>query len=165
MYFSLPCLFCDFVSTELANTMNMGEGSYITLFHRMTSLRFTEWSRGWGRGCYITLFSPSDLYAFHRIGCRMQINHKIARSGDHGVTKYDQTEPTTRPNNTCNTIGTSPAKTTLNQCCVNVGPPSATLGQHQPSIGSTSRVCWVNLCCVDCQIKMKQLNSPCSPKY
>ena len=31
---------------------------------------------------------------------------------------------------------------TLNRCWVDVGPPSTTLIQHQPSIGSTSRVCW-----------------------
>ena len=44
---------------------SMGEGSYITLF-------LTEWrhcvsqNKVWGRGCYITLFSPSDVTAFHR---------------------------------------------------------------------------------------------------
>ena len=31
---------------------------------------------------------------------------------------------------------------TLNQCRINVGPPSATLVQLQPNIGSTSRVYW-----------------------
>ena len=29
------------------------------------------------------------------------------------------------------------------QCWLIVGPPSATLAQHQTSIGSTCRVCWV----------------------
>ena len=80
----------SFVFTELANTMKYGGGGggYITLFspsdvtafhrlkygggdvikpcfHRVTSLRFTDWSMG--EGCYITLFSPSDVTAFHRI--------------------------------------------------------------------------------------------------
>ena len=31
--------------------------------------------------------------------------------------------------------------TRYTQCCVKVGPASQTLGQHQPSIGSTCRVC------------------------
>ena len=82
----------SFVFTELANTIKYAEGflGYIglTCFHRVTSLRFTEWSMGkgvlynlvftewrhcvsqnkvWGKGCYITLFSPSDVTAFHRI--------------------------------------------------------------------------------------------------
>ena len=33
---------------------------------------------------------------------------------------------------------------TLNQCWVDVGPSPTTLGQRQPSIGSTYRVCWVS---------------------
>ena len=37
----------------------------------------------------------------------------------------------------------SPSKDgTLNQCCFNVGPLSATLGQHQNNIGSMAHVCW-----------------------
>ena len=35
-----------------------------------------------------------------------------------------------------------PANTTLTQCWSNVGPPSATLAQHQTSTGSKPRVCW-----------------------
>ena len=31
---------------------------------------------------------------------------------------------------------------TVNQCCVDVGPPSTTSAHHQPNIGSISRVCW-----------------------
>ena len=56
----------SFVFTELANKM-------ITLLH---NLIFAEWhhyvshNEVWGRGCYITLFSPSDVTAFHRI-CAM----------------------------------------------------------------------------------------------
>ena len=56
----------SFVFTELANTMKYGEGV-------LYNLVFTEWrhcvsqNEVWGRGCYITLFSPSDVNAFHRI--------------------------------------------------------------------------------------------------
>ena len=45
---------------------SMGEDSY-------NNLVFTEWrhcvsqNEVWGRGCHITLFSPSDVTAFHRI--------------------------------------------------------------------------------------------------
>ena len=55
-----------FVFTEMANTMKYGEGV-------LYNLVFTEWrhcvsqNEVWGRGCYITLFSPSDVTAFHRI--------------------------------------------------------------------------------------------------
>ena len=31
----------------------------------------------------------------------------------------------------------------LAQCWADVGPSSTTLAQHQPSIGTTPRVCWV----------------------
>ena len=34
---------------------------------------------------------------------------------------------------------------TLNQCWVDVGPTSLTVGQHQPNIGSMSRVCWAHV--------------------
>ena len=55
-----------FVFTELANTMKYGGGF-------LNNLVFTEWrhcvsqNEVWGRGYYITLFSPSDVTAFHRI--------------------------------------------------------------------------------------------------
>ena len=43
----------------------MGEGSYITLF---SPNDFTAFHRmKYGKGCYIALFSPSDVSAFHRI--------------------------------------------------------------------------------------------------
>ena len=69
--------------------MKHGRGGVIwPCFHRVTSLRFTEWSMGegvlynraftewrncvsqneaWERGCYITVLSPSDVTAFHRM--------------------------------------------------------------------------------------------------
>ena len=56
----------SFVFTELANTMKYGEGL-------LYNLVFTKWrhcvsqNKVWGRGCYITLFSPSGVTAFHRI--------------------------------------------------------------------------------------------------
>ena len=56
----------SFVFTELANTMKYGRGF-------LYNLVFTEWrhcvsqNEVWGRGCYITLFLPSDVTAFHRI--------------------------------------------------------------------------------------------------
>ena len=56
----------SFVFTELANTMKYGGGF-------LYNLVFTEWrhcvsqSEVWGRGCYVTLFSQSDVAAFHRI--------------------------------------------------------------------------------------------------
>ena len=55
-----------FVFTELANAMKYGGGF-------LYNLVFTEWrhfvsqNEVWGRGYYITLFSPSDVTAFHRI--------------------------------------------------------------------------------------------------
>ena len=47
---------------------SMGEGSYITLFSPsdVTAFHRIKWGL-WERGCYITLFSPSDVSAFHRI--------------------------------------------------------------------------------------------------
>ena len=55
----------SFVFTELANTIKCGGGlSDVTAFHRM---------KYGGGGCYITLFSPSDLIAFHRIICSVCI--------------------------------------------------------------------------------------------
>ena len=39
-------------------------------------------------------------------------------------------------------LSTLPAKMTLTQCRSNAGPQSATLAQHQTSIGSTPCVCW-----------------------
>ena len=42
---------------------------------------------------------------------------------------------------------------TLNQCCADVGPASQTLGQHQPSIGSMSRVCRDMVCHHPCSCK------------
>ena len=71
---ALVQLFCEtewmtltsFVFTELANTMKYGGGV-------LYNLVFTEWrhcvsqNEVWGRGSYITLFSPSDVTAFHRI--------------------------------------------------------------------------------------------------
>ena len=56
----------SFVFTELANTMKYGGGF-------LYNLVFTEWrhcvsqNEVWGRGCYITLFSPTEVTAFHRI--------------------------------------------------------------------------------------------------
>ena len=55
-----------FVFTELANTMKYGGGV-------LYNLVFTEWrhcvsqNEVWGRGSYITLFSPSDVTEFHRM--------------------------------------------------------------------------------------------------
>ena len=54
----------SFLFTEQANTMKYGGGF-------LYNLVFTEWrhcfsqNEVWGRGCYITLFSPSDVTAFH----------------------------------------------------------------------------------------------------
>ena len=56
----------SFVFTELANTMKYGGGF-------LYNLVFTVWrhcvsqNEVWGMGCYITLFSPSDVIEFHRI--------------------------------------------------------------------------------------------------
>ena len=56
----------SFVFTKLANTMKYGGGV-------LYNLVFTEWRHWvtqngvWGRGSYITLFSHSDVTAFHRI--------------------------------------------------------------------------------------------------
>ena len=56
----------SFVFTELANTMKYEGGV-------LCNLVFTEWrhwvsqNEVWGRGSYITLFSPSDVTEFHRM--------------------------------------------------------------------------------------------------
>ena len=55
----------SFIFTELANTMKYGRGCYITLFSPSDVTAFHRMK--YGRGCYITLFSPSDVTAFHRI--------------------------------------------------------------------------------------------------
>ena len=52
--------------TELANTMKYGEGSYVTLFSPIDVTAFHKIKHRRG-GYYITLFSPSDVTAFHRI--------------------------------------------------------------------------------------------------
>ena len=60
----------SFVFTELANTMKYGE--YYIYMYILYILVFTEWchcisqNKVWGRGCYIILFSPSDVTAFHK---------------------------------------------------------------------------------------------------
>ena len=67
----------SFVFTELANTMKYGGGF-------LCNLVFTEWrhcisqNEVWGRVCYITLFSPSDVTAFHRI-----VSPFLMSLGDH----------------------------------------------------------------------------------
>ena len=56
----------SFVFTEVAHTIRYGGGF-------LYNLVFTEWvhcvsqNEVWGTGCYITLFSPSDVTAFHRM--------------------------------------------------------------------------------------------------
>ena len=56
----------SFVFTEINDTMKYEGGV-------LYNLVFTEWrhcisqNKVWGRGSYITLFSPSDVTAFHRI--------------------------------------------------------------------------------------------------
>ena len=47
---------------------------------------------------------------------------------------------------------------TLAQCWVNVGPASKTMGQHHPTLGTTSSLCWVyyNLLPQTCQTIWKQ---------
>ena len=66
----------SFVFIELANTMTMKYGRGV-----LYNLIFTEWrycvlqNEVWGRGCYITLFSPSDVTAFHRIWPFLEHNH------------------------------------------------------------------------------------------
>ena len=66
----------SFVFTELANTMDYGGGFLYNLI-------FTEWchcvsqNEVWGRGCYITLISPSDVTAFHRMLHAFLVRRKI----------------------------------------------------------------------------------------
>ena len=68
----------SFVFTELANTIKYGGGV-------LYKLVFTEWRHCisqndvWGRGCYVTLFSPSDVTAFHRIRYCMSQNEVWGR--------------------------------------------------------------------------------------
>ena len=91
--------------------MKYGGGGVIwPCFHRVTSLRFTEWSMEegvlydlvftewrycvsqnevWGRGCYITLFSPSDVTAFHRILVQVRIYRRLLVGRDG---HFDQSE-------------------------------------------------------------------------
>ena len=39
-------------------------------------MRFTELSMGEG-GCYITLFSPSDVTAFHRMASKSKVKNEV----------------------------------------------------------------------------------------
>ena len=56
----------SFVFSKLANTIKYGGGFVYNLV-------FTEWrhcvsqNEVWGKGCYITFFSPSEVTAFNRI--------------------------------------------------------------------------------------------------
>ena len=83
----------SFVFTELANTMKYGgEGV-------LDNLVFTEWrhcvlqNEVWGRGCYITFFSPSDVTAFHRIANSSQTIALLHYSGtDQGFEKEGGSE-------------------------------------------------------------------------
>ena len=62
----------SFVFAELANTTKYG--GMVVLYN--LNLVFTEWrhcvsqNEVWRRGCYKTVFSGSDVTAFHRIGMR-----------------------------------------------------------------------------------------------
>ena len=56
----------SFVFTELANTMKYWGCSYITLFSPSDVTAFHRMKYG-GGGYYIPLFSPSDVTGFHRI--------------------------------------------------------------------------------------------------
>ena len=49
---------------------------------------------------------------------------------------------------------------TLNQCWADVGPTSATLAQHQPSIGSMSRACWgiYQILCYSLAVNLPELS-------
>ena len=67
------CDFCEIqwprpplFSPSLLIQWSMGEGSYITLFSPSDVTAFHRMKYG-GGGYYITLFSPSDVTAFHRI--------------------------------------------------------------------------------------------------
>ena len=61
----------SFVSPRWLIQWSMGEGSYITLFSPSDVTAFHRMK--YGRvGCYITLFSPSDVTAFHRINVFLQ---------------------------------------------------------------------------------------------
>ena len=68
----------SFVFTELANTVKYGGGFIYNLV-------FTEWrhcvlqNEVWERGCYITLFSSSDVIAFHIINIFLHIWSKILK--------------------------------------------------------------------------------------
>ena len=94
----------------------MGEGYYLI---------FTEWrhyvsqNEVWGRGSYITLFSPSDVTAFHRI---------IGRLGLFFTPFEDQTAQVTIPTRSADR---SVSRKTLTQRWLIVGPASnTTLSQH-----------------------------------
>ena len=56
----------SFVFTELANTMKY-RGGFLYNFVFTECRHCVSQNEVWGRGCYITLFSPSDVTAFHRI--------------------------------------------------------------------------------------------------
>ena len=120
----------SFVFTELANTMKYGGGF-------LCNLVFIEWRHCvsqnwvWGRGWYITLFSPSDVTAFHRLISRWYtgpvLSYKLRYIvGQHWPSKHE----------------------TLNHCWFNVGPPSTTLAPHWINNGSMCLLgtqCWANV--------------------
>ena len=69
-----PMTLTSFFSPSWLIQRSMGEGV-------LYNLVFTEWrhyvsqNEVWGRGCYITLFSPSDVTAFHRIFYKFTNRH------------------------------------------------------------------------------------------
>ena len=65
----------SFVYTELANTMKYGEGSYKTLFSPSEITAFHRMK--YVGGDVIALFSPNDVTAFHRILIILLVNEPV----------------------------------------------------------------------------------------
>ena len=74
-----PPLFSPSWLIQSIIVLSMGEGSYITLFSPSDVTAFHRMKCG-GRGCYITLFLPSDVPAFHRIGHIKPSPHKCEKA-------------------------------------------------------------------------------------
>ena len=65
----------------------------------------------------------------------------IQKQGRH-ITPGSNSNSLCSPHNYVNVVVHRPATRDLNQCWVDVGPASKTVGQHQPNVGSIYRVFW-----------------------
>ena len=101
----------------------------ILLFHQSSQTEQLPWVA-------IQICSPSTLEG---------VVWRLTPSHDHRLLQSSQSEPLAdvfRVGGRRSAPGNSSTHDTLSQRWFDVGPPSATLAQHQTNIGSKCRVCW-----------------------